>query len=125
LKEFNLKWQRSRDSKNQVRFFVTHFFHTEFFQFTVFSEMILIESFGIQAWHLDSPLPGVFVNIVYLDTGPSRTQFAVPMSSLLVQKKVKEERERLIMEHTFLPFGKGGKKDPIVHEKWKEHLKRE
>jgi hypothetical protein len=30
-----------------------------------------------QAWHLDSPLPNVFVNLVYLDDG-QMTQFMVP-----------------------------------------------
>jgi len=82
-----------------------------------------------QAWHLDSPFPNVFVNLVYLDDG-QMTQFMVPaaLSSTILGMKAP------VREH----FGPGGLvcKDPgggsipvdsqstEISENWQNYLEK-
>ena len=57
--------------------------------FLVFSDPVLISSFKHrpQAWHIDSPLPNVYVNLLYLDGG-LMTQFMVPAVNYTIMLSV-------------------------------------
>jgi hypothetical protein len=65
--------------------------------FIVFSSVYLISSFNNkdQAWHVDTPIPNVYVNILTLDEGQHRTQLmrcAVPEYPLKDLKPPIEEK---------------------------------
>jgi hypothetical protein len=100
----------------------------------VFSDPVLISSFKNrqQAWHIDSPLPNVYVNLLYLDAG-LMTQFMVPAA---LSEDVLHLRAPI--EEKFSPFG--GQEDHLnpdskseagdqvaeagLHQKWYNYLER-
>jgi len=93
--------------------------------FIEYSTPILIESDKLQAWHFDSPLPSVYVNILYLDTGEGMTQFMAPkgidsLKSLMETKRMEEE----CLKTSFKPLGKGGKGAAVISEQWKNLLRK-
>ena len=101
---------------------------TSIFLYIVFSTPVLLCSSKArpQAWHLDSPLPNVFVNLVYLDDG-QMTQFMVPgalPSSILEMSAPSSE--------LFAPGGitsDNGKEveelnTPLISENWLKYLKK-
>ena len=79
-----------------------------------------------QAWHLDSPLPNVFANLVYLDDG-QMTQFMVPcaLSSSILEMKAPTSEP-------FCPCGIGSDEgkivedpdSPLISENWLEYLEK-
>lgn len=109
------------------------FFFSFFFVFThllplVFSDVMVISSchYRQQAWHLDSPLPNVFVNLLYLNRG-QMTQFMVPAALPAVLLEGKPP-----MDEIFAPFGisdedskseEGESCQPLLSKKWVKYLK--
>jgi hypothetical protein len=75
-----------------------------------------------QAWHFDTPLPGVFVNILYLDNGQRMTQFMTPKGGLLIPAG----KDIFSVPHAsgFLPLGEDGRGYPIISEEWREYLRK-
>jgi len=70
-----------------------------------------------QAWHIDSPLPNVYVNILYLETGQRMTQFMVP-------RMVGGTEENVPDGKTFLPLGEKGIGAPILDQEWRDYLRK-
>ena len=93
----------------------------------------------MQSWHIDSPLPNVYVNLLYLDKGPM-TEFMVPaaLSEMVLslkppikelfspigvtksgnKEKKKEEDEKKEEEET------SWRSEPIISDNWKKYLQK-
>jgi hypothetical protein len=96
----------------------------------VFSEVVLLKSskYRQQAWHLDSPHPNVFVNLLYLTAG-QMTQFMVPASLAADVLEMKAPVDDL-----FAPLGildesskcepDDTSADPVISERWRDYMKK-
>ena len=78
--------------------------------------MVLIESFKYkkQAWHVDTPYPHVYVNILYLDEGQYMTQTLRPWSA--AEQQSTSSLKAPLQE----PFHMVVKK---LSPKWREYLR--
>lgn len=93
--------------------FITHnFFSPEF------SPAVLIESMRTkkQAWHVDTPIPHVFVNILYLNSGHSMTQFMVPKSAAGNSFSISLEE---LLKKPFKPVAKKAE----IHAEWTVYIR--
>lgn len=84
--------------------------------------MVAIESMKerAQTWHVDTPIPHVYVNLLYLTTGPSMTQFMAPFGSPIgTFEELPAERKKALLESPFNPLGD----DSYVAPVWVQYIK--
>jgi hypothetical protein len=117
--------QRFKDSKNQVRTSLSLSLSLSFYYFSSsshtfflgFSSVVAIESMRKkeQAWHVDTPVPHVIVNLFYLSDGQPLTQFLRPVSALPVDSFA--ELQEQLLSTPFDPMSSNG-----VAEVWRYYL---
>ena len=117
--------QRFKDSKNQVRTSLSLSLSLSFYYFSSsshtfflgFSSVVAIESMRKkeQAWHVDTPVPHVIVNLLYLSDGQPLTQFLRPVSALPVDSFA--ELQEQLLSTPFDPMSSNG-----VAEVWRYYL---
>lgn len=83
-----------------------------------FSPAVLIESMRNkkQAWHVDTPIPHVFVNILYLTSGHSMTQFMMPKSAASNSFSISLEE---LLNKPFKPVAKKAE----IHAEWTVYIR--
>lgn len=84
--------------------------------------MVAIESMKErpQAWHVDSPLPHVKVNLLYLTTGPAMTQFMSSTDSIIGSfEELTAEQQKELMDSPFNPISV----TPAISKEWREYIK--
>ncbi len=83
-----------------------------------FSPLVLIESMRTkqQAWHVDTPIPHVFVNFLYLSSGHSMTLFMVPKSAAGNSFSISLEE---LAKKPFRPVAKKAE----IHAEWTVYIR--
>jgi len=90
--------------------------------FIGFSKVVGIKSMRQkeQAWHVDTPLPHVYVNLLFLSSGQPMTQFLCHNEELLSFSDLKEEEQQKLLAQSFNPGGTPS----VIAPMWREYIRR-